>query len=129
MLYLTSFFWFFPIVRVFGFLKCSQKFIGTIKFAVEAPFIAKQVDACLADRNCTGLSALSRHFGFIFVLHAFGKEVLGYGTDKGVGELVVDGGGFGIDGAAVTPHTVGDFEDKMFLQKAGGFEFIEKGLD
>ena len=96
-------------------MKGSQEIIGTVKFTVEAPFVAKQVEACVAVRNCTGLSALSRHFGFIFVLHAFGKKVLRDGTDKGVGELVVDGGGFGIDGAAVTPHAVGDLEDKVLL--------------
>lgn len=119
-------------------LQLDQQFIGPGELAVEAHFVAQDVDrvAILGDRLAADFNfaeapflffghALAVTFVITFAVHgASGGKKLVAKLDIAVDviELVVDDGGFGADDALGAPEAVGDLVDEVKLEGAIGIE-------
>ncbi len=116
-----------------GKLEKTQKFIGASELAVEAHFVAQEIDIEEVLRDGFGADEILQGAGIDFggrggVVKIKGVRGIAGDVDScGVDEVefAVDMGGFGINDAAGTPEAVDNLADKAKLKRGLGLEFFD----
>lgn len=115
-------------------LQAAQEFVGAGELAVEAEFVAEELDGIVVVRELAAVDegfAAAVQDGFVRFA-AFGGFEVGLVAEavervaQEPFEVGFEGAGFGADDAFVAPEAVGDFVDEVVLQDAVGFEFPDE---